>query len=482
MAGLRPVADPMPRGQGGAMSEHRADVVVVGLGPGGEALAGGLARAGWSVVAVQDGLVGGECPYWGCVPSKAMVRASDALGEARRVNRLAGQADVVADWLPVAHRIREVTSDWDDSAAVERLEAAGVRLVRGRGRLTSPTTVAVGGAGDQEYAADRAVVLAAGTRANIPPVSGLAATPYWTNHELVEATALPTSMVVLGGGAVGCELTQVVARFGVHVCLVEPGERLLGNEEPEAGELVARAMRADGVEVHTGARAERVTHDGRAFTVTLQDGTELTGERLLVATGREVDMAGLGADRLGLPSDARTFPVDGRCRVVVDGEALGSTFAIGDVSGRGAFTHVATHQAGVVRDVLLGRDVPADAGLAQPLPRVTFTDPEVGAVGMTAQQARERWGDAVHVASKSLSDAATRGYLQGPGGDGLVLLVEHDGVLVGGTTAGPYGGEVLGALSVAVQARVPVADLRRHVWAYPTFHRGISAVLDDLPS
>lgn len=468
------------------MSDHRADVVVVGLGPGGEALAGDLARAGLSVAAIQDGLVGGECPYWGCVPTKAMVRASDALGEARRVDRLAGQADVVADWSPVAGRIREVTSDWDDSAAVERLESAGVRLVRGRGRLTSPTTVVVGGAGDptgdQVYAADRAVVVAAGTRASVPPVTGLADSPYWTNHELVEATTLPTSMIVLGGGAIGCELAQVVARFGVHVCLVEAGERLLGNEEPEAGELVARAMRADGVEVRTGTRAERVTHDGRTFTVTLHDGSSITGERLLVATGREVDMTGLGAEALGLTADARTFPIDGSCRVVVAGETLRSTFAIGDVSGRGAFTHVATHQAGVVRDVLLGRDVPEDAGLARPLPRVTFTDPEVGAVGLTAEQAREKWGDEVHVASTSLSDAATRGYLQGPGGDGLVLLVEHDGILVGGTTAGPYGGEVLGALSVAVQARVPVSELRRQVWAYPTFHRGISAVLADLPS
>src|SRR5690349_3926770 len=214
------------------MSETSCDVVVVGLGPGGEALATRLAGAGLSVVAVEAELVGGECPYWGCIPSKMMIRAANALAEARRVDQVAGHADVQADFAPVAKRIREeATDDWDDTVAVERLLKAKVTFVRGRGRIVADRTVEVDG---DRYVASRGVVLNTGTTAAVPPIDGLADTPFWTNREAVSATEAPSSLVVIGGGAIGLELAQTFARFGSDVVVLEVAPRILGPEEPEA--------------------------------------------------------------------------------------------------------------------------------------------------------------------------------------------------------------------------------------------------------
>src|SRR5690242_18833687 len=268
----------------GAVSEREFDVVVLGMGPGAEYLAEELAKAGVSVAAVEEHLVGGECPYWGCVPSKMMIRAANALAEARRIDGLAGAAQVQPDWAPVARRIREEATDtWDDRVAVERFEGKGGRFIRGSGRLTGDGLVWVG---DVELRARRGVVIATGTEPAIPPVPGLDGTPYWTNHEAIEADTLPDSLVVLGGGAIGLELAQVFARFGVRVTVVEALDRLLAAEEPEASALAEHALRADGIEVHTGAPAQRVDQVPGGFTVTLPTGA-VTGDALLVATGRQ---------------------------------------------------------------------------------------------------------------------------------------------------------------------------------------------------
>jgi pyruvate/2-oxoglutarate dehydrogenase complex dihydrolipoamide dehydrogenase (E3) component len=451
---------------------EQVDVIVMGLGVGGEEVANRLAEAGLSVLGVERNLVGGECPYWGCIPSKMMIRASNALAEAGRVGVLAGQAQVVPDWAPVAKRIRdEATDNWNDKVAVDRFTGKGGRLVRGSARLVGPGLVQVG---DDQYRARRGVVIGTGTTPSIPPIEGLAGTPYWTNHEAIEAAALPESIAVLGGGAIGLELAQVFARFGVRVVVVEALDRLLALEEPESSEVVTAALRADRVEIHTGMRTERVSHDAGGFTLHMAGAGTVRADQLLVATGRRAQLDELGLASVGLDPTQRFLDTDDRMRVA-DG-----IWAVGDVTGHGAFTHVAMYQAGIaIPDLLSGGESGPRADY-RALPRVTFTDPEIGAVGLTERQARDQ-GMTIEVGLTRLSDS-TRGWIHKVGNEGFIKLIAdaQRGVLIGATSAGPSGGEVLGALAVAVHGAVPVAQLRQMIYAYPTFHRAIEAALGNL--
>ncbi len=402
------------------MTEH-ADLVVIGMGPGGEEVAERCAEAGLDVIGIEGLLVGGECPYWGCIPSKMMIRAADALAEARRVPKLAGSTTVTPDWAPVARRIRnEATDNWDDTVAVQRFERLGGRFIRGYGRLLGPGRAAVG---DVEIEAGIGVVIATGTSAIIPPIPGLLGTPLWTNREAIETEQVPDSLVVLGGGAVGAELAQVFARFGSAVSVIEMGDRLLSMEEPEAGDVLDGVFANEGITVHCMSRAVAVEHDGNSFTVRLRSGDALSGTRLLVATGRRANLDTLGLDTVGLDPSARAIPVDGHMRA---GEKL---WAVGDCTGHGAFTHVAVYQARIAIADILSR--PHSEASYHALPRVTFTDPEVGAVGLTERQAREQ-------------------------------------------------GIEVRCGAVAVHARVPVSAMRDMIYAYPTLHRGVEGALDKL--
>ncbi len=456
------------------------DVVVLGLGVGGEEVAERVAKAGLSVVGVERRLVGGECPYYACVPTKMMLRGAELLAESRRVDGMAGTAAVRPDFRPVAARIRnEATDDWNDRVAVDRFVGLGGRFIRGDGRLAGPGLVQVG---QEVFAARRGVVLATGSDPVVPPLAGLAEIPYWTNRDAVQATAAPGSLLLLGGGPVAVEMAQTFARFGSRVTVVQRGARIIPIEEPEASEALVAALRRDGVEVRTGHAAARAAQGGDGVVVTLDDGSTVTGERLLVAAGRQPNLAGLGLDSVGLGGLTRALPVDGRMRVTGAAGGVGAgggpaIWAIGDIAGHGMFTHVSVYQGRIVVADILGEDPPEADYHA--LAWVTFTEPEVGRTGMTEEQARAAGID-VRVGRAPTAQTA-RGWIHGPGNDGLIKIVadaERD-VLVGATAVGPCGGEVLGLLSLAVHARVPIAGLRTMHYPYPTFHRGVlEAVLD----
>jgi pyruvate/2-oxoglutarate dehydrogenase complex dihydrolipoamide dehydrogenase (E3) component len=353
------------------------------------------------------------------------------------------------------------TDNWDDRVAVERFERKGGHFIRGAGKLAGPGKVAVDGT---SYEASRAVVIATGTSPAVPPIPGLDRVKYWTNREAVKVEQLPESLVILGGGAIGVELSQVFARFGVEVSIIEGMNRVLAMEEPEASAVLDEVLRRDGIELYLNARAQSAEQAGNDVTINLEDGRRVTGQQLLVATGRRANLSDIGLETVGLDPTSRLLEPDDHLRV---GERL---YAIGDVTVSGGFTHMAIYHADIVVNDILGQPGPGADYRAKP--RVTFTDPEVGAAGMTEEQARAK-GIKVRTGFQKAS-VTSRGWIHGPGNDGFIKVVEDAdrGVLVGATTVGPRGGDLLGLFELAIKLQIQSDELRHLIYAYPTFYRG----------
>jgi dihydrolipoamide dehydrogenase len=445
------------------------DVIVIGAGPAGETAAGRCADAGLSVAIVERELVGGECSYWGCVPSKTLIRPGDVLAAARRVP---GAAEAITGPLDVAAAFAQrdyITSGWSDEGQIPWLDGKGIELVRGTGRLAGERGIDVDlrDGGTHRLVATTAVVLATGTSALIPPVSGLREIAPWDNRSITSAKELPRRLLVLGGGAVGVEMAQAFRRLGCdEVTVVEAGERLLGREEPFAGDELTSAFEAEGISVITGVAltaAEREGADG-PVTATLADGRRIEADEILVAVGRRPSTGSLGLETVGL-EPGRFVEVDDQLRAVdVPGRWL---YAIGDCNGRALLTHMGKYQGRIVGEVIAGREV-RDVADQDMVPRVTFTDPQVCAVGLTEAQARER-GLEVRTVEHGTGDVAG-GYTLGNGIKGTSKLVIDAArqVIVGATFTGPGVQELLHSATVAIVGEVPLTRLWHAVPSFPT--------------
>jgi len=447
------------------------DVVCLGGGVAGEAIAAGLQDSGLSLAVVERELVGGECPYWGCVPSKTLLRSAETLSEAKRARQLAAsRVEWTVDFPKVSKRVLYMARDLNDSRPAAALEATGAKLFRGEGKLIDLRTVAVG---DERLIASRAVVIANGGTAAIPPIPGLDTIDYWTNRQAAIPTELPSSLAILGGGAIGTELGQAFARLGSKVTVIEAGRSFLGHEEPEAGAALRTHLEADDITLTIGdpcIGVERQSPGQSAVVLHLKSGAVIRADRLLVATGRRPNAdawraAGLAQTERGwLKVDPATL------------EAQPGIFGAGDITGLGGFTHLSYYHGEVIAKRLRGIDAKADHTA---VPRVTYTDPEIASVGLSETAARAKGIDVIVTTADPAETA--RGYIHDFHKGVLKLVADRDrGVLIGATLVTPRAGEIVGELILAIKLGTPLQVLADVIHPYPAFNRVLGASLGEL--
>jgi pyruvate/2-oxoglutarate dehydrogenase complex dihydrolipoamide dehydrogenase (E3) component len=447
------------------------DVVVIGSGPPGENAAGRAVDNGLTAAIVEERLAGGECSFYGCIPSKTLIRPGDVIAAAKRAP---GAAEAVTGRIDVEAAFAQrdyMTNNWTDAGDLKWFESKGIAFHRGHGRLAGEKAVEVEGPDGAvtRLTARTAVVVSCGTTALVPPIEGLSDAAPWTNIEATSAKQLPRTLLVLGGGPVGAELAQAFKRLGSEeVTVIEGGPRLLVREEPFAGEQVKEAFEAEGIAVVTGAHVTAVRREApdRPVTAVLDDGRELTGDEILMAVGRRPRTTDIGLDTVGLQDLAGKYlEVDEKLRV--KGAAGAWLYAVGDVNGLALLTHMGKYQGRLFGDVVAGKDV-HDIADHDRIPRVTFTDPQVAAVGLTEEQARSKGID-VRVVTYDIGNVSGS-YTRGNGIKGICNIVvdETRRVIVGATFTGPDVQEIVHAATIAVVGEVPLDTLWHAVPSFPT--------------
>jgi dihydrolipoamide dehydrogenase len=446
------------------MTGERFDAIIIGAGPAGEVVASRLGEHGLSTALVEQELVGGECAYWACIPSKTLLRP----GEARQAAaRSPGTSGAQTRWTDVAEYRDYMIRNLDDEDEVDGYEEQGIRVFKGRASLDGPGRVHVG---RRILHGDR-IVIATGSEAQIPPIEGLADAGYWTNREATTLMQVPDSVIVLGGGPVGIELAQMLRRFGAEVDLFEGSSQLLEGEDARVGELVLAALRDDGIRVHLGTEVAAVSRDGDNRIAHFADG-QVTARQVVVATGRTPRTDGLALGKVGIDASATGIEVDDRCR------AAEGVWAVGDVTGELPFTHVAMYQGRIAFGDIVGQSVQADY---RAVPRVVFIDPEVGAVGMGEQEARDAGID-VRTVHLPLRDAIARPwtYDVDPRGELAVIADAARRTLVGAWAVGPLASEWIHYAALAIKAQLPLSLLQDTVAQFPTYTEAYLKAIEKL--
>jgi pyruvate/2-oxoglutarate dehydrogenase complex dihydrolipoamide dehydrogenase (E3) component len=446
------------------------DVICIGGGTVSEGVASKLQGTDITFAVIECDKVGGECPYWGCIPSKTLLRSAVVLAEAGRARALAAsRVEWEVDFDKIAERANFMARYTDDTKATESLVKQGATIIRGEGHLVGPKTVMVG---DRRLAARRGIVIGTGTSALIPPISGLESVAYWTNRQATLTRVLPRSLLVLGSGPIGAELAQAFARFGSAVRVIESLDRLIPAEEPEASIELGRAFESDGIAVSLGAKAVAAGATADGVTVQLETGESFSAETLLVAVGRRPKLFGFDLAAAGLNTTEKGWIKVDRATLV----AAPGIWAGGDITGIGAFTHLSWYHGLVIGAQLRGDSAIADH---RAIPRVTFTDPEIASVGLSEERARGQLADVGTVSEDSGN--GTRGYINGPPGGVIKLIADMErGVLVGALVVGPRAGEMIAELTLAIRAEVPLAVLVDTLHAFPTFSRDLDGLFAKL--